>query len=156
MWQTAGCSLTAQQPLLNILRTGYEALSAVLGGCQSLHTNSYDGRRLPFPRKSGGNRFAHAAAYCPRGWGNGNHRSLAGSYYVESMTNRIEEEARQYLEKIEEMGGMVAAIDAGYVQDEIATSSYEYQKKVVIGGADNRGSKPVSLPGGTSASVTSD
>jgi len=128
--QTAGCSLTAQQPMLNILRTGYEALSAVLGGCQSLHTNSYD-EALALPTEAAVEIALRTQQLIAHEIGvTETIDPLAGSYYVEAMTNRIEEEAQQYLEKIEEMGGMVAAIDAGYVQDEIATSSYEYQKKV--------------------------
>ena len=128
--QTAGCSLTAQQPLLNILRTGFEALSGVLGGCQSLHTNSYD-EALALPTEEAVEIALRTQQLIAHETGvTETIDPLAGSYYVEDLTNRIEEEARHYLEKIDDMGGMVAAIESGYAQDEIATSSYEYQKKV--------------------------
>ncbi len=131
--QTAGCSLTAQQPMLNILRTGFEALSAVLGGCQSLHTNSYD-EALALPTEEAVEIALRTQQLI--GYETGVTETidpLAGSYYVEDLTNRIEEEAKQYLDRIEEIGGMVAAIEAGYIQNEIATSAYEYQKKVESG-----------------------
>ena len=128
--QTAGCSLTAQQPMLNILRTGFEALSGVLGGCQSLHTNSYD-EALALPTEEAVEIALRTQQLIAHETGvTETIDPLAGSYYVEDLTNRIEEEARRYLERIDDMGGMVAAIESGYAQDEIATSSYEYQKKV--------------------------
>lgn len=128
--QTAGCSLTAQQPMLNILRTGYEALSAVLGGCQSLHTNSYD-EALALPTEEAVEVALRTQQLIAHELGvTETIDPLAGSYYVEDLTNRIEAQAQQYLEKIEAVGGMVAAIESGYVQNEIATSSYEYQKRV--------------------------
>lgn len=128
--QTAGCSLIAQQPILNILRTGYEALSAVLGGCQSLHTNSYD-EALALPSEQAvqialrtQQVIAHESGVTDTA------DPLAGSYYVESLTDKIEAEAENYIKKIEEMGGMIAAISAGYVQEEIGNSAYDYQKSV--------------------------
>lgn len=130
--QTAGCSLTAQQPLLNILRTGFEALSAVLGGCQSLHTNSYD-EALALPTEKAAQialRTQQIIAYETGVTETAD--PLAGSYYIENLTDKIEFEAEQYIEKIEEMGGMIPAIEAGYVQGEIANSAYEYQKKVEL------------------------
>jgi methylmalonyl-CoA mutase N-terminal domain/subunit len=128
--QTAGCSLTAQQPMLNILRTGFEALSAVLGGCQSLHTNSYD-EALALPTEEAVEIALRTQQLIAHETGvTDTIDPLAGSYYVEDLTNRIEAEAKEYMEKIEERGGMVAAIETGYVQDQIATSAYEYQKKV--------------------------
>lgn len=128
--QTAGCSLTAQQPILNILRTGYEALSAVLGGCQSLHTNSYD-EALALPSEQAAQIALRTQQVIAHEIGvTETADPLAGSYYVESLTDSIEAEAGKYLKKIEEMGGMVAAISAGYIQEEISNSAYEYQKGV--------------------------
>ena len=128
--QTAGCSLTAQQPLLNILRTGFEALSAVLGGCQSLHTNSYD-EALALPSEQAAQIALRTQQIIAYETGvTETIDPLAGSYYIENLTDRIEAEAEKYLNKIEEMGGMIRAIESGYVQNEIANSAYEYQKKV--------------------------
>ena len=128
--QTAGCSLTAQQPLLNILRPGFEALSAVLGGCQSLHTNSYD-EALALPTQEAAQialRTQQIIAYETSVTETVD--PLAGSYYIENLTGKIESEAEAYIKKIDDMGGMIPAIEAGYVQGEIANSTYEYQKKV--------------------------
>jgi methylmalonyl-CoA mutase N-terminal domain/subunit len=137
--QTAGCSLTAQQPLNNVVRVTLQALAAVLGGTQSLHTNSFD-EALALPTEQAVRvalRTQQIIAYesgvadtvDPTG----------GSYAVESLTNRIEELAREYIDKIDEMGGMVSAIEAGYVQKEIQNTSYawqldvESQRKTVVG-----------------------
>jgi methylmalonyl-CoA mutase N-terminal domain/subunit len=128
--QTAGCSLTAQQPLLNILRTGFEALSAVLGGCQSLHTNSYD-EALALPSEMAVQIALRTQQLIAYETGvTETVDPLAGSYYVESLTDAIATQAQDYLNKIEEMGGMIPAIETGYVQGEISNSAYEYQKKV--------------------------
>lgn len=128
--QTAGCSLTAQQPFLNILRTGYEALSAVLGGCQSLHTNSYD-EALALPTEEAVQIALRTQQIIAHETGvTGTIDPLAGSYYVEHMTDRIETEVEEYLKRIEYMGGVIPAIETGYIQGEIANSAYEYQKKV--------------------------
>jgi len=128
--QTAGCSLTAQQPLLNILRTGFEALSAALGGCQSLHTNSYD-EALALPSEEAAQIALRSQQIIAYETGvTETADPLAGSYYIENLTEKIESEAERYIKKIEEMGGMIPAIEAGYVQGEIANSAYEYQKKV--------------------------
>jgi methylmalonyl-CoA mutase, N-terminal domain len=128
--QTAGCSLTAQQPFLNILRTGYEALSAVLGGCQSLHTNSYD-EALALPTEEAVQIALRTQQIIAYETGvTGTIDPLAGSYYVEHMTDRIETEVEEYLKRIEHMGGVIPAIESGYIQGEIANSAYEYQKKV--------------------------
>ncbi len=128
--QTAGCSLTAQQPLLNILRTGFEALSAVLGGCQSLHTNSYD-EALALPTEEAAQIALRTQQIIAYETGvTDTVDPLAGSYYIENLTEKIEYEAEEYIKKIEEMGGMITAIESGYVQREIANSAYEYQKKV--------------------------
>jgi methylmalonyl-CoA mutase N-terminal domain/subunit len=128
--QTAGCSLTAQQPFLNILRTGYEALSAVLGGCQSLHTNSYD-EALALPTEEAVQIALRTQQIIAYETGvTETVDPLAGSYYVEHMTDQIETEAEEYLKRIEQMGGVIPAIESGYIQGEIANSAYEYQKKV--------------------------
>ncbi|MDZ4164967.1 MAG: methylmalonyl-CoA mutase family protein [Smithellaceae bacterium] len=128
--QTAGCSLTAQQPILNILRTGYEGLSAVLGGCQSLHTNSYD-EALALPSEQAAQIALRTQQVIAHEIGvTETADPLAGSYYVESLTDDIEAEANKYIGRIEEMGGTVAAISAGYIQEEISRSAYEYQKNV--------------------------
>jgi methylmalonyl-CoA mutase N-terminal domain/subunit len=131
--QTGGATLTAQQPENNIVRTAYEALAAVLGGTQSLHTNSYD-EALALPTE-------HAVKIALRtqqllGYETGVADTidpLAGSYYVESLTNEIERRAEQYLEKIDGMGGAVAAIEAGYVQDEIHEAAFRIQRGVESG-----------------------
>jgi methylmalonyl-CoA mutase N-terminal domain/subunit len=128
--QTAGCSLTAQQPLLNILRTGYEALSAVLGGCQSLHTNSYD-EALALPSQEAAQIALRTQQIIAYETGvTETVDPLAGSYYIEDLTDRIEAEAEKYIDKIEQMGGVIRAIETCYIQGEIAHSAYEYQKKV--------------------------
>ena len=128
--QTAGCSLTAQQPFLNILRTGYEALSAVLGGCQSLHTNSYD-EALALPTEEAVQIALRTQQIIAYETGvTDTVDPLAGSYYVEHTTQQIETESEEYLRKIEQMGGAIEAIETGYIQGEISSSAYEYQKKV--------------------------
>ncbi|MEO0202748.1 MAG: methylmalonyl-CoA mutase family protein [candidate division WOR-3 bacterium] len=134
--QTAGCSLTAQQPLNNIIRTTIEALAAVLGGTQSLHTNSYD-EALQLPTEESVTialRTQQIIAY-ESGVIN-TIDPLAGSYFVEALTNEIERQAYQYFEKILEMGngsfldGMINAIYNGYVKKEIADAAYEFQKRL--------------------------
>lgn len=128
--QTAGCSLTAQQPEVNIVRTAFEALSGVLGGTQSLHTNSMD-EALALPSEKAVEialRTQQVVAY-ETGVAN-TIDPLAGSYYVESLTNQLEEEAESYFKKIEELGGVVKAIELGFFQKEIADASYSYQREV--------------------------
>ncbi len=128
--QTAGCSLTAQQPFLNILRTGYEALSAVLGGCQSLHTNSYD-EALALPTEEAVQIALRTQQIIAYETGvTGTIDPMAGSYCVEQMTDRIETEVEEYLKRIEQIGGVIPAIETGYIQGEIANSAYGYQKKI--------------------------
>jgi methylmalonyl-CoA mutase N-terminal domain/subunit len=128
--QTAGCSLTAQQPENNIVRTAYQALSAVLGGTQSLHTNSMD-ETLALPSEKAVQialRTQQIIA-CETGVAN-TIDPLAGSYFVEAMTDRLEKEAYEYFERIESMGGVVKAIDGGFFQKEISDAAYAYQKKI--------------------------
>lgn len=128
--QTAGSTLTAQQPENNIVRTAIQAMAAVLGGTQSLHTNSYD-EALALPAEQAARialRTQQIIAYesgAPQ-----TIDPLAGSYYLETLTNEIERGARAYLDKIEAMGGMLKAIERGYVQQEIQNAAYEYQQQV--------------------------
>jgi methylmalonyl-CoA mutase, N-terminal domain len=128
--QTAGSTLTAQQPENNIVRTALQALSAVLGGTQSLHTNSFD-EALALPTEQAARialRTQQIIAYesgAPQ-----TIDPLAGSYYVETLTNEIEKRASEYLEKIEALGGMLKAIERGYVQQEIQNAAYDFQQKV--------------------------
>ena len=128
--QTAGSTLTAQQPENNIVRTAIQALAAVLGGTQSLHTNSYD-EALALPTEQSARialRTQQIIAYesgVPQ-----TIDPLAGSYYVESLTNEIEKRATEYVEKIAVLGGMLKAIERGFVQQEIQNAAYEYQRQV--------------------------
>jgi len=128
--QTAGCSLTAQQPMNNVVRTTLQALAAVLGGAQSLHTNSMD-ETLALPTEEAVKLALRTQQIIA-------HESevtntvdpLGGSYYVESLTNRLEEGAREYFRKLDEMGGMVRAIEQGFPQREILNASQRYQREV--------------------------
>ncbi len=131
--QTGGSTLTAQQPENNIVRVTLQALAAVLGGTQSLHTNSMD-EALALPTEKSVRialRTQQIIAY-ESGVGD-TVDPLAGSYYIESLTNEIEKRAFEYIEKIDKMGGMLKAIESGYVQREIAESAYNYQKAVESG-----------------------
>src|SRR5208283_1743888 len=128
--QTAGPSLTAQQPEINIVRVAIQALAAVLGGCQSLHTNSMD-EALALPTEESAlialrtqqiiaNETGVASAIDP----------VAGSYAIETLTNQIESRAQEYLAKIDAMGGMIKSIEAGFVQSEIQRAAYDFQRSV--------------------------
>jgi methylmalonyl-CoA mutase, N-terminal domain len=128
--QTAGSTLTAQQPENNIVRTAIQALAAVLGGTQSLHTNSYD-EALALPTEQAA-RIAlrtQQVIACESGAPQ-TIDPLAGSYYIETLTNEIEKRAAEYLGKIEVLGGMLKAIERGFVQQEIQNAAYEYQQQV--------------------------
>ena len=128
--QTAGSTLTAQQPENNIVRTALQALAAVLGGTQSLHTNSYD-EALALPTEQAARialRTQQIVAY-ESGVPN-TIDPVAGSYYIETLTNEMEKRASEYLEKIDALGGMLQAIERGYVQQEIQNAAYEYQQQV--------------------------
>jgi methylmalonyl-CoA mutase N-terminal domain/subunit len=128
--QTAGCSLTAQQPENNIVRTALEALAAVLGGTQSLHTNSMD-ETLALPSEKAVKialRTQQVIAY-ETGVIN-SIDPLGGSYLVEALTDRIEAEAEAYFEKIDALGGVIDAIEAGFFQREIADAAYRYQREL--------------------------
>ncbi len=137
--QTAGCSLTAQQPYNNVVRTALQALAAVMGGTQSLHTNSLD-EAWALPTEFAATlalRTQQVLAY------ESGVTSVAdpfgGSYFVEALTNEVEERAREYIQKIDAMGGMIAAIERAYPQREIADASYRYQvavdrkEKIIVG-----------------------
>jgi methylmalonyl-CoA mutase N-terminal domain/subunit len=128
--QTAGSSLTAQQPEVNVVRTTIQALAAVLGGTQSLHTNSMD-EALALPTEAAARvalRTQQVIAYESGVVETAD--PLGGSYAIEHLTDEIEEDAVAYLEKIEAMGGMLRAIETGYVQREIQEAAYRYQKAV--------------------------
>jgi methylmalonyl-CoA mutase N-terminal domain/subunit len=137
--QTAGCSLTAQQPYNNVVRTAYEALAAVLGGTQSLHTNSLD-ETYAIPTEEAAAIALRTQQILAEETGVGNTIDpLAGSYFVEALTHYMEEQTWEYIRKIDEIGGMVAAIERGFPQAEVADSAYKFQRqidsceKVVVG-----------------------
>jgi methylmalonyl-CoA mutase N-terminal domain/subunit len=131
--QTAGVSLTAQQPLNNIVRTATEALSAVLGGTQSLHTNSYD-EALALPTEDAVRIALRTQQVIAHETGVTNTIDpLGGSYFVEALTDRMEAQAYEYFRKIDELGGMVEAIKQNYPQREIADASFQYQCEVDAG-----------------------
>ncbi len=128
--QTAGCSLTAQQPDNNIVRTAIEALAAVLGGTQSLHTNSMD-EVLSLPTEKAVKIALRTQQILAFETGVGNTVDpLGGSYFIETLTDRLEAEAEDYFRQIEEMGGVLAGIDNGFFQREIAEASYRYQQEL--------------------------
>jgi len=137
--QTGGSTLTAQQPFNNIARVTIQALAAVLGGTQSLHTNSYD-EALALPSEESvqvalrtQQIIAHESGVAET------VDPLAGSYYIETKTNQIEKQALEYIEKIDQLGGVVRAIENGYIQKEIQGSSYRYlidieqKERIIVG-----------------------
>jgi methylmalonyl-CoA mutase, N-terminal domain len=137
--QTAGCSLTAQQPYNNVVRTAIQALAAVLGGTQSLHTNSLD-EAWALPTEFAATIALRTQQIIAHESGVTNTADpLGGSYFVESLTNEVEHAAWDYIEKIDALGGMVAAIERAYPQREIAEASYRYQmaidrkEKIIVG-----------------------
>jgi methylmalonyl-CoA mutase N-terminal domain/subunit len=128
--QTAGVSLTAQQPTNNVVRVALQALAAVLGGTQSLHTNSLD-ETFALPTEEAVTVALRTQQIIAHESGVASTIDpLGGSYFVESLTSRMEAQARQYLDKIDAMGGMVAAVESGYPQREVARSSYRFQQQV--------------------------
>jgi methylmalonyl-CoA mutase N-terminal domain/subunit len=128
--QTAGVSLTAQQPEVNIVRTALEALAAVLGGTQSLHTNSFD-EALALPTENAVRLALRTQQVIAHETGVVNTIDpLGGSYYLEDLTNRLEAEAYDYFDRIEKLGGVVAAIEDNFFQREIAEASFRYQAEV--------------------------
>src|SRR5205807_1683557 len=131
--QTAGVSLTAQQPLNNIVRTAIEALAGVLGGTQSLHTNSFD-EALALPTEDAVRVALRTQQIIAEETGVANTIDpLGGSYFIEALTDRMEEEAYQYFRKIDELGGMVEAVKRGFPQREIADAAFQYQQEVEAG-----------------------
>jgi methylmalonyl-CoA mutase N-terminal domain/subunit len=128
--QTAGVSLTAQQPEVNIVRTALEALAAVLGGTQSLHTNSFD-EALALPTEDAVRIALRTQQVIAHETGVVNTIDpLGGSYYLEDLTNRLEAEAYDYFSRIEKLGGVIAAIEENFQQREIAEASFRYQAEV--------------------------
>jgi methylmalonyl-CoA mutase N-terminal domain/subunit len=128
--QTAGSSLTAQQPENNIVRVGIQALAAVLGGCQSLHTNSLD-EALALPTEDSALIALRTQQIIAHETGVANTIDpVAGSYAIESLTSQIENGAKEYLNKIAALGGMLSAIDSGFVQTEIQKAAFDYQHAV--------------------------
>lgn len=131
--QTAGCSLTAQQPENNIVRTAFQALAAVLGGTQSLHTNSMD-ETWALPSEKAVLIALRTQQLIAEETGvTSVIDPLGGSYFVEALTNELEQQARAYFEKIDALGGMVRAIEHGFPQREIADAAYRYQRQVEQG-----------------------
>ncbi len=137
--QTAGCSLTAQQPMNNVVRTAIQALAGVLGGTQSLHTNSLD-EAWALPTEFAATLALRTQQIIAHETGVTNTVDpLGGSYFVEALTNEVEQGAWEYIRRIDSMGGMVAAIEKSYPQREIAEASYRYQmavdkkEKIIVG-----------------------
>jgi methylmalonyl-CoA mutase N-terminal domain/subunit len=151
--QTAGSTLTAQQPENNIVRTALQALAAVLGGTQSLHTNGFD-EALGLPTEEAARIALRTQQIIGHETGAANTIDpLAGSYYIESLTNEMERRAHLYLEKIESLGGTLRAIELGYIQQEIQNAAYDFQRAVdhlesVVVGVNrfqSEGEKPVPI-----------
>jgi methylmalonyl-CoA mutase N-terminal domain/subunit len=128
--QTAGCSLTAQQPDNNVVRVAFQALAAVLGGTQSLHTNSRD-EAYALPTEDSVRLALRTQQLIAYESGVADMIDpLGGSYAVEALTDEIEKKSMEYIEKIEAMGGAIKAIESGYIQGEIGESAYQYQKEI--------------------------
>ena len=128
--QTGGCTLTAQQPLNNLVRTTMQAMAAIIGGCQSLAVCSYD-EALALPTEDSVRLSLRTQQIIAHESGvTDTVDPLGGSYYVESLTDEIEKRAAEYIAKIDQMGGAVAAIEKGYIQQEVQESSYRYQKEI--------------------------
>jgi methylmalonyl-CoA mutase, N-terminal domain len=150
--QTAGCSLTAQQPYNNVVRTAVQALAAVMGGTQSLHTNSLD-EAWALPTEFAATLALRTQQVLAHETGVANTVDpFGGSYFVETLTNEMEEAAWNYIRKIDEMGGMIPAIERGYPQREIADASYKYQQavdrkeKIIVGVNEFKGEeKPIEV-----------
>jgi methylmalonyl-CoA mutase N-terminal domain/subunit len=150
--QTAGVSLVAQQPLNNVVRTALQALAAVLGGVQSLHTNSYD-ETYALPTEEAATLALRTQQIIAEETGiPAVADPLGGSYYLERLTDQMEEEANRYIARIDEMGGMARAIELGFPQREIANAAYQHQRQVdtgartVVGVNKYAGGKPARIP----------
>lgn len=150
--QTAGCSLTAQQPEINITRVALQGLAAVLGGTQSLHTNSMD-EALALPSEKAARIALRTQQIIAEETGVTNTVDpLGGSYYIEWLTDKMEEETYQYWDKVEKLGGVIPAIEKGFYQREIAEAAYKYQKEVedkkriIVGVNDYVLDEPIEIP----------
>jgi len=150
--QTAGCSLTAQQPEINIVRVTIQALAAVLGGTQSLHTNSMD-EALALPSEKAV-RIALRTQQIIAEESGVTHTvdPLGGSYYIEWLTNKMEEETYRYFDRVEKLGGVIPAIEKGFFQREIAEAAYKYQKEIdehnrtIVGVNEYETEEPIDIP----------
>lgn len=150
--QTAGCTLTAQQPEINIVRVAIQALAAVLGGTQSLHTNSMD-EALALPSELAVTIALRTQQIIAEESGVTNTVDpLGGSYFVEALTNRMEKQAYEYFRRIEELGGVLPAIEKGFFQSEIADAAYRYQREIdegirkIVGVNAYVEDKPITIP----------
>jgi methylmalonyl-CoA mutase N-terminal domain/subunit len=150
--QTAGVSLTAQQPENNVIRVAIQALSAVLGGTQSLHTNSLD-EALALPSEHAVTIALRTQQVIAEESGVANTIDpLAGSFFVESQTNRIEAQAYDYFRRIDELGGVLPAIEKGFFQSEISDAAYRYQREIdnnirkIVGVNSHQDEKPLKVP----------
>ncbi|HDQ15625.1 MAG TPA: methylmalonyl-CoA mutase [Bacteroidetes bacterium] len=150
--QTAGCSLTAQQPEINITRVALQGLAAVLGGTQSLHTNSMD-EALALPSEKAARIALRTQQIIAEESGVTNTVDpLGGSYYIEWLTDKMEEETYQYWDRVEKLGGVIPAIEKGFYQREIAEAAYKYQKEIddkkrtVVGVNDYVMDEPIDIP----------
>ena len=150
--QTAGCSLTAQQPEINIARVTMQALASVIGGTQSLHTNSMD-EALALPSEKAVRIALRTQQIIAEESGVTNTIDpLGGSYYIEWLTDKMEEETYQYWDRVEKLGGVIPAIEKGFYQREIAQAAYKYQKeiddkkRIVVGVNDYQMDEPVDFP----------
>ena len=151
-WQTAGCSLTAQQPEINIVRVAIQAMAGVLGGTQSLHTDSMD-EALALPSEKAVQIALRTQQVIAHESGVANVIDpLGGSYYLEWLTEDMERQARDYFDRIDSLGGVVSAIEKGFFQKEIAAASYKYQKeidnkeRVVVGVNEYTSDESVEIP----------
>jgi len=150
--QTAGASLTAQQPEINVVRVAIQALAAVLGGTQSLHTNSRD-EALALPSEDAVTIALRTQQIIAEESGVANTIDpLGGSFFVEAQTNRIEKQAYDYFRRIDDLGGVLPAIEKGFFQSEISDSAYRYQREIdenirkVVGVNAYAEDKPISIP----------
>jgi len=150
--QTAGVSLMAQQPEVNLIRTAIQALAAIIGGTQSLHTNSMD-EAIALPSEKAAMLALRTQQVIAHESGAANTVDpLGGSFFVESLTTDMEEEASAYLRRIDDLGGVIPAIEAGFFQREIADASYRYQReidrkeRVIVGVNDYTTDDPIDIP----------
>src|SRR5207237_2417099 len=128
--QTAGCSLQDKQPEVNLIRVAYQALAALLGGCQRLHTNSIE-ETLALPSEHAVTLALRTQQVLAHETGVTNTVDpLGGSYFVEALTRQMREEARKYFQHIEDLGGMIAALETGFFRREIAEAAFVYQREV--------------------------